>query len=134
MNLCEIQKAIEQNTNDINSIKNNSESNDIYQVVIRVRPVTGLLGATQNPVVNPDPVSFIYDILKGDYETTLSKLQMGEYVDIKVFSWEHDIMQNDFCIVSRVFIEDGDIIIKVVSQSVSTTLMWTSEGITELHS
>ena len=83
MNLCEIQKTIESVINDINSIKdntsgsgngtsgNNTSCECPYQVVIKA-----ILG-------DSDDTS--YEVIKGDFNTSKSKLQAGEYIDVIVY-------------------------------------------------
>lgn len=107
-----------------------------YQVVIRIKDAAVLLTATQNP--NPMPV--VFDILKGDYETTLSKLQMGEYVDMKVFYWAQNANGNyreiSFTVktVNTTVSPENDEAAVIINTDGDHTLIWTSEGITEASS
>lgn len=92
-----------------------------YQVVIRVRPE----GGRQSEVV--------FDILKGDYETTLSKLQMGEYIDMKMFFLDPNNKMETFSTVERVStsVLTEDVVAIIIETTNGTSLMWTSEGITK---
>lgn len=72
MNICEIQKVIEQNTSDINSIKNNNNTSCdcAYQVIIK----SGAVGNTP-----------VFEVIKGDYATAKNKIENGEYVDFVLY-------------------------------------------------
>ena len=91
-----------------------------YQVVIRIRQST----EPTRGAVQPKPV---FDILKGDYETALGKLQMGEYIDVKVFSWISENNASVFFPPYQMFFQDEKIYIE--SNDLHSPLIWTSEGI-----
>jgi len=103
-----------------------------YQVIIRIREAAGLL--TVVPTPTPTPTLYVYDIIKGDYETTLSKLQMGEYIDMKVFFWDPNNKMEKFStveIVSTEVLTEDEVAITIDMGLNNPILVWTSEGITQ---
>ena len=123
MNLCEIQKVIEQNTNDINNIKNNGSTgcDCPYQVLIK----TSVIGNTP-----------VFEVEKGDYATAKSKIENGEYVDFVLYENRHlsdGVTDEDG---DEGYVQQGSLIDILVCSSFikikvnsDANLYWTADGV-----